>query len=123
MSQLSSMLERFATQGPAATPKVKDDKSYRVQVGNVFLQPAGVSKSSTVGGKKVKVPQDPATWKYHYPYVGFTNAVGETIAGFSCDSVKLLELAEAGAVTKDVMKTFEKYAEKYVAEGRMVIKQ
>lgn len=125
MSNLSRALELaklYATPMPQAT-STKEDKSYRVVVGKVFLQPAGVSKQGKdASGRKTKIMQNPDTWKYHYPYVGFLDDNGETISGFSIDSAKLLELADAGFITDAVLECFKAYAERYSKEGRVVLK-
>lgn len=119
-----SLLAKYSSlmsSSPAATATV-DGKDYRTVFGNVFIQPTNVTKEiKDQSGKKVKVKQPESAWKYHYVYLGFTDAAGKTVAGFSIDTVKMLELIDLKVLNKSVADAFDAYANRWAAQGKIVL--
>lgn len=118
-----SIVSKYASfMSQAPTTQVSDGKEYRTIVGNVFIQPTGVTKDGKdATGKKVKVKQPEASWKFHYVYLGFTDASGKTIAGFSIDTVKMLELIDLKVLNKSVGDAFEAYANRWAPQGKVIL--
>lgn len=118
-SLATSLLSKFTTV-TEATASQDDTKAYRTVLGNVYIQPTGVTKPNPTDKKK-KVLQPESSWKFHYVYLGFTDSSGKSIAGFSIDSRKMLELVELKVLDISVAKAFEAYANVWVPKGKAVI--
>lgn len=109
MSNTANVMELMEKYAPA-TPQgdKKEPNPNRVILGKVFIQPTG--------GKGTK------PFNYSYGYFGILDATGNFVAGFSMSNKAMLESVSAGALSEDFTKCFAAYAEKFAAEGHVVLK-
>lgn len=95
-----SLASQFIRSNQEVTaPKKKGAKNpHRVvsEDGTMFIQPTGGN------GKK---------YNFTYCYLGFYDAEGGYISGFSIDNIKMLELVSAKVLPDSVTKLFSKYAD------------
>lgn len=124
-SYVMEMVKKYAVAAPAKE-KPKSGNPTRIMKGNVYVQATNVTKMvKQADNTRKKVIQDEALWKFHIVYIALHDKNGEMITGFSCNTIKLLEIIDQGIFAKNtcdnLMLAFNEYCEKYTAQGKTVI--